>query len=83
MNSKDEILAEIKKILINEFELEEDKIVPSAKLYEELDLDSIDAIDMVIKMQEITGKKVKPEEFKSVRTIEDLVETIHTLINAS
>jgi acyl carrier protein len=49
-------------------------------LYEDLDLDSIDAVDLVIKLKEITGKMANPEEFKSVRTVGDVVSVISHLI---
>ena len=48
MQTKNEILGQLKIILAELFEIEEDDIKPEARLYEELDLDSIDAIDMVV-----------------------------------
>ncbi len=81
MFTKDEILIELKKILVELFEIQEDLIKLESSLYDDLDLDSIDAIDMVIKLQELTGKKFKPEEFKSVRTVNDLVEITYELLS--
>jgi acyl carrier protein len=80
MQNKEEIYIELKRILIELFETDESAINLNASLYEELDLDSIDAIDLVVKLQQITGKKVKPEDFKNARTIQDVVDSIYNLI---
>lgn len=76
MHTKEEVLAEIKKVLVDEFELEESKLVPEAKLFEDLDLDSIDAVDLVVRLQNITGLKVKAEDFKAIRTLGDVADVI-------
>ena len=57
-----------------------DAITPEARLYEDLDFDSIDAVDMIVRLKELTGKAVKPEDFKSARTIGDVVEAVHKMI---
>lgn len=80
MQSKEEIFNELKRILVEFFEMDESVIMPESRLYEELDLDSIDAVDLVVKLQQITGKRVKPEEFKSARQVRDVVDIIHNLI---
>jgi acyl carrier protein len=80
MQSKEEIFSELKRILVDTFEMKESAITLEAKLYEELDLDSIDAVDLVVKLQQITGKRVKPEEFKSARQVRDVVDIIYKLI---
>jgi acyl carrier protein len=46
-----------------------------------LDLDSIDAVDLVVQLQNITGEKIRPEEFKQVRTVADVVQAVDALIN--
>ena len=79
--TKEEVLAEIKKVLIDEFELDEARLVPDAKLFEDLDLDSIDAVDLVVRLQNITGLKVKAEDFKSIRTLGDVADVIVRLIS--
>jgi acyl carrier protein len=81
MQTQEAILAELKKIMQQLFELDAGDITLDTHLYEDLDLDSIDAIDMVVKVQELTGKKVKPEDFKSVRYVRDVVNAIHALLN--
>jgi acyl carrier protein len=81
MNNRDEILAIIKTIMLEMFEIEEDQVTLDARLYEDLDFDSIDAVDMVVKLKEITGKEVRPDDFKAARTVGDVVEAIFKLMN--
>jgi acyl carrier protein len=80
MNSRDEILNIIKKIMLEMFEIEEDKVTLAARLYEDLDFDSIDAVDMIVKLKETTGKDVKPEDFKAARTVGDVVDAIFKMM---
>ena len=81
MTSKEEILARIKEVLSETFELEEDIIVPGAHLYEDLDLDSLDAIDLAVKLGTTTGIKLKEEEMKAIRTVQDIVEVVNKHLN--
>lgn len=55
-------------------------ITLEARLYEDLDFDSIDAVDMIVKLKEMTGKTVKPEDFKTARTISDVVEAVYKML---
>ena len=55
-------------------------LTPEARLYEDLELDSIDAVDMIVHLQKKTGKKIKPETFKSVRTVQDVVDAVEQLL---
>lgn len=83
MADKNAIYEEIKTLLISLFEVEPDTITPNARLYEDLDLDSIDAVDMIVHLQKKTGKKIKPEIFKSVRTVQDVVNAVEQLLNSA
>jgi len=76
MLSHEQALNELKKHLHELFEIPLEDITPEANLFEDLDLDSIDAVDLMIKMQELTGKKISPEKFKTVRTVDDVVVRI-------
>lgn len=71
--NRDELYAQIADYLATTFEVPRELITPDADLVEKLNLDSIDAIDLMVRLQEITGRKVAPEEFKSVRTINDVL----------
>ncbi|WP_105201472.1 MULTISPECIES: acyl carrier protein [unclassified Pseudoalteromonas] len=81
MKTAAEIYDVLRGILENDFEIDADDISMDANLYEELDLDSIDAVDLVVKLREITGKKIEPEAFKQVRTVADVVKEVEQLVN--
>ncbi len=76
--SKDEIFSKLKDILISEFEIEGDSITPEATLFDDLDLDSIDSIDLIQKMKEFmpAGTKFDPAIFKTVKTVQDVVDAL-------
>lgn len=80
MQSKEEILVMLTDLLVDEFEISADDISLDTELYGELDLDSIDAVDLVVRLREITGKKIAPESFKQVRTVGDIVEALAVLL---
>ena len=78
---KSEIFEVLKQNLVEFFEVPADKIIPTAKLYEDLDIDSIDAVDLIVRLKKYTNKTMTPEMFKSVRTVQDVVDAIHKLSN--
>ena len=82
MKTKEEILAAIADVLEREFELERARLVPEARLFEDLDLDSIDAVDLVVRLQQQTGLKVTAEDFKAIRTLGDVADVIVKLAAA-
>lgn len=68
------------EILVDDFEIEKSLIKPETNLFEELELDSIDAVDMAVKMQYFTDKKISPENFKKIRTVDDVVNAVEELL---
>ncbi len=80
--TRDEIFSRLSGYLVDLFEVPADQITLEARLAEDLDLDSIDAVDLVVKLQELTGRKIKPEQFKTVRTVGDVVERVHDVLDA-
>lgn len=81
MHDRDAILRELRATLVELFELDPERITLDAQLYDELEIDSIDAIDLMDRLRRQTGRKIPSERFRSVRTVSDLVETIHQLVN--
>ena len=79
--TRDEIYNELKITLIELFEIEPELITLEANLYEDLDIDSIDAVDLMVKLKEITGKKIDAEIFKNVRTVEDVIDAVFQIVN--
>jgi len=82
MENREQILAAIQGLMIEMFELDKEDITLEARLYQDLDFDSIDAVDMIVRLKEMTGKAVKPEDFKTARTIGDVVEAVYKMVNA-
>ena len=77
---KQEIFDKIKSALIDDFDIKAEKLVPEARLYEDLELDSIDAVDLIVKLKSFLPRNIDPEVFKSVRTLQDVVDAIFDLI---
>jgi acyl carrier protein len=80
MLSREQLYQTLTGHLEEMFEVPREKITPDARLYEDLDLDSIDAVDLVVKLQEISGRRIRPDAFKSVRTVEDVIECVHAIL---
>ncbi|MBQ6138003.1 MAG: acyl carrier protein [Kiritimatiellae bacterium] len=76
-----EIEGAIKKILVEEFEADPALLTPDVNLFADLDLDSIDAVDLVVRLQHETGKKVDPADFKKIRTLKDVTAAVSKLVN--
>jgi acyl carrier protein len=74
--SKDEIAAWVVDLLAEMFELDKEKLTLESNLYADLDIDSIDAVDLAVKLKQLTGRRLKPEVFKAIRTIGDIVEAL-------
>jgi len=78
--TREEVLQKIQDILTEEFEIEKSAVVPEAKLYEDLELDSIDAVDLLVKMKGLIPGRIDPESFKKAATIQDVVDILYPLI---
>jgi len=81
MKTKDDIYRTVVHVLAEEFEMDKSAITMKVNLYQELGLDSIDAVDLILRLQEISGTKINPETFKRVRTVEDVVNAIDHIVN--
>jgi len=78
--SRQDIFERLRNYLEEMFEIEPARVTPDVKLYEDLDLDSIDAVDLIVKLQDLTGRKVRPEVFKTVRTVGDVVTCVEDML---
>jgi len=74
--SKDELYEEIRRELTTLFDLRPEQITLNARLKEDLDLDSIDAVDLIVRLQDLTKTRIKPEQFKAVRTVADVLDAV-------
>ena len=77
--AKDQILQHIHRVLIELFEVNENQLNDDALLYDDLDIDSIDTIDLLIELKKITDKEINPIAFKDARTISDVADVISEL----
>ena len=78
--TKENIYPMLVDMLHEMFELDKSKITLDANLYSDLDIDSIDAVDLAVKLKDLTGKRMQPEVFKSVRTVKDVVNALAALL---
>src|SRR4051812_24112240 len=81
--TKDQITVWIVDMLHEMFELDKAQITPQSNLYSDLDIDSIDAVDIVVKLNQMTGKRIQPDVFRAVRTVQDVVDVLATLLQAN
>lgn len=75
-----EIHQRVVTMLVETFELEPEDIRPESRLYEDLDLDSIDALDMVVKLQELIRRRVDEQEMRKLRTVQDITDMIESVL---
>ena len=78
--SDNDILLRLKDVLRETFEIDPSRVHPGTHLFTDLELDSIDAVDLAIQVQDMTGMRIKPEDFKNVRTVGDVVATVRMLL---
>jgi acyl carrier protein len=81
MMTKQDILARIQHVLTETFELEAASVVPEANLFSDLGLDSFDAVDLAVTLEVDTGIRLNESEMRPIRTVSDVVETIHRKIS--
>ncbi len=74
--SKDQLQTCVIDLLVEMFELDNANLSADSNLYADLDIDSIDAVDLAVKLKQLTGKRLQPEVFKTIRTIGDVVEAL-------
>ncbi|MCI3947534.1 acyl carrier protein [Pseudomonas syringae] len=83
MQTREDIFEILRTAMVELFELEPERVTLEANLYQDLEIDSIDAVDLIDHIKRKTGKKIAAEEFKSVRTVNDVVEAVYRLVNAT
>jgi len=81
MNEDDRLLR-FRDLICERFELDPASLRPDARLYEDLDLDSIDAVDLALVIRQVTGRKIDPRAFHQARTIGDVEREVMHLLGA-
>lgn len=78
-----ELLKKLASVIEELFEISPENVKPESRLYEDLDLDSIDAVDLIVQLQAMTGRRIQPDEFKSVRTVDDVLTCLEKVLGES
>ena len=82
MQSREDIFDTLRSSMVELFELEPERVTLEANLYQDLEIDSIDAVDLIDHIKRKTGKKIAAEEFKSVRTVGDVVDAVYRQVHS-
>ncbi len=82
MQTRDEVLEQIKGALVELFEIDPARVTRETRLNEDLEIDSIDAVDLLDRLRRQTGHKISADDFRSVRTVGDLADAVHALVKA-
>lgn len=77
--SREQLTAWVSALLAEMFELDPASLTLQSNLYADLDIDSIDAVDLAVRLKQLTGKRLAPEVFKTIRTIGDIVDALTAL----
>ena len=78
--TKDQLFQRIVAILRDTFGIETERVSMQSRLGEDLDIDSIDAVDLIVQLKPLIGSALKPEAFKAVRTVSDVVDVVHEMM---
>ncbi len=79
--NRDEIESALTDILVEMFEVERSQVTSEAQLYDDLDLDSIDAVDLIVRLKDFTNAEVEPDRAKRMRTVGDVVDLLAELLS--
>jgi acyl carrier protein len=82
MQTADDVLEQVRSALVELFEVEPERVTLEARLNEDLEIDSIDAVDLLDRLRRLTGRKISADDFRSVRTVGDLVTAVHAVLQA-
>ena len=77
--NRDELYVWVVDLLAEMFELDKASLTMESNLYADLDIDSIDAVDLAVKLKQMTGMRLQPEVFKKIRTIGDVIDALLNL----
>jgi acyl carrier protein len=80
--TEQDVFLKLREVLADSFRLDPESIQLDSHLFKDLDLDSIDAVELAIQLQEFTGRRVSAQEFKDVRTVGDVVDAIHRMLQS-
>jgi acyl carrier protein len=80
--NRDELLAELRSVLVCEFELDAGQVTPGARLVDDLDLDSIDGVAIVVRLESRLHVVISDEEIQNMQTVGDILDTLAARLGA-
>ena len=78
--TRDEIFSKVRNTLVEDFEISPEQVTFEATLQDDLELDSIDAIDMAVRLQKMTGIRLEEDDLKQLKTVGDTVMLVERLV---
>ena len=79
--SKDEIFKRLRDLLVGGFELRDEQIVPTARLIDDLELDSLDLVDFAVRLEQQVDLEIAEDELKGIKTVQDIVDLAYQKLN--
>ena len=79
--SKDEIFKRLRDLLVEGFELRDEQIVPTARLIDDLELDSLDLVDFAVRLEQQVDLEIAEDELKGIKTVQDIVDLAYQKLN--
>ena len=83
MRTKEDIFEEVRTILCSEFDFDSDEVLPTSHLIDDLDLDSIDAIDLAARLEETVGLELEEQQLRELRLVQDVVDVVYAHLDAT
>ena len=80
--SKDEIFKRLRDVRVDGFELRDEQLVPTARLVEDLELDSLDLVDFAVRLEQHVDLEIAEDELKAIKTVQDIVDLLYQKLNA-
>lgn len=77
--SREELHSQLAATLEELFDTPAEQVTEQARLYEDLDIDSIDTMDLVLRLKQIKGEKISPEMFRDARTVGQVLDILEGL----
>lgn len=81
--SKDEIFKRLRDVLVAGFELRDEQIVPTARLIDDLELDSLDLVDFAVRLEQQVDLEIAEDELKGIKTVQDIVDLAYQKLNTA
>ncbi|PYM85792.1 MAG: acyl carrier protein [Candidatus Rokuibacteriota bacterium] len=81
--SKDEIFKRLRDLLVEGFELRDEQIVPTARLIDDLELDSLDLVDFAVRLEQRVDLEIAEDELKGIKTVQDIVDLAYQKLNTA